>query len=114
MKRIEEVTLTIDDKEKDFEIYVGAYEFIHFEEEIERLTGKKATFLDMMTQAQQGSMKAIILLLASALHHKSKMKPVGVDYLNKIDVMEHLQVLMEALGRSMTSNHVKPEQNEGK
>ena len=53
MKRIEEVTLTIDDKEKDFEIYVGAYEFIHFEEEAERLTGKKATFLDMMSQAQQ-------------------------------------------------------------
>ena len=95
--------------------YVGAYEFIHFEEEIERLTGKKGTFLDMMTQAQQGSMKAIILLLqVSALHRKGKMKPVGVDYLNKIDVMEHLQVLMEALGRSMTSNQVKPEQNEGK
>ena len=114
MKRIEEVTLTIDDKEKDFEIYVGAYEFIHFEEEIERLTGKKGTFLDMMTQAQQGSMKAIILLLGSALHHKNKMKPVGVDYLNKIDVMEHLQTLMGALGRSMTSNQVKPENNEGK
>ena len=31
MKRIEEVTLLIDDKEKEFEIYVGAYEFIHFE-----------------------------------------------------------------------------------
>ena len=87
---------------------------MYFEEEAERLTGKKATFLDMMTQAQQGSMKAIILLLGSALHHKDKMKPVGVDYLNKIDVMEHLPTLMEALGRSMTSNQVKPEQNEGK
>ena len=45
MKRIEEVTLLIDDKQKEFEIYVGAYEFIHFEEEIERLTRKKGTFL---------------------------------------------------------------------
>ena len=91
-----------------------AYEFIHFDEEAERLIGNKATFLYMMTQSQRGSMKAIVLLLGSALHHKNKMKPVGVDYLNKIDVMEHLQVLMEALGRSMTSNQVKPEKNEGK
>ena len=49
MKRIEEFTLMIDDKEKYFLIFFCFYEFIHFEEEAERLTGKKATFLYMMT-----------------------------------------------------------------
>ena len=70
--------------------------------------------LGLIDNSFKQAMKAIVLLLGSALHHKGKMKPVGVDYLNKIDVMEHLQVLMEALGRSMTSNQVKPENNEGK
>ena len=114
MKRVEEVTLLIDDKEVEFEIYVGAYEFIHFEEEYERLTGKESTFLAEIQKAEKGSMKSILLLLGSAMHLKGRMKPVGVDYLNKFNVMDHMGELMEALAKSMTSNKVKVEANEKK
>ena len=48
------------------------------------------------------------------MHLKGRMKPVGVDYLNKFDVMDHMGELMEALAKSMTSNKVKAEANEKK
>lgn len=111
MKRVEEVTI----ENKEYEIYVGALEFIHFEDEYERITKKESTFLEQMQKAEKGSMKAIVMLLGSALHEKGKMKPVGVDYLNKnIDVMSNINELMEALGKSMISNQVKAEKDEKK
>ena len=110
MKKIENVSVKdFNDNEVEFEVYVGALEMIHFEQEFYDLTKRESSFiLELEKVEKTQSMTSIIILLGSALHLVGKDRPVGVKYLSKnIDILANADVLMTALSDSMTSNVVK-------
>lgn len=116
MKRVETVNIKdVNGKDLELEVYVDVYSMIHFEQEYQKLTGKESSFLVELQKVEKTqSMTSIILLLGSAIHLVGKDKPVGVKLLNeRIDVLENISVLMEALGNSMASNKIKSD-NKGK
>ena len=116
MKCIETVNITdLNGKDLELQIYVDVYSMIHFEQEYHKLTGKESSFLVELQKIEKTqSMTSIIALLGSAVHLPNKSQPVGVKFLNeKVDVLENIGVLMEALGESMSSNKVKSD-NKGK
>lgn len=116
MKKIETVTIQdVNGKDLELEIYVGVMEMIHFEQEYFDITKKESSFLIELQKVEKTqSMTSIILLLGSAIHLAGKTRPVGVKFLNeRIDVLENISVLMEALGNSMASNKIKSD-NKGK
>lgn len=117
MKKIENVVITdVNGKEVEFEIFVGAMEMIHFEQEFYDITKRESSFIVELEKVEKTqSMTSIIILLGSAMHLVGKDRPVGVKYLNKnIDILENADVLMQALGESMTSNKVKSDKKSGK
>ena len=110
MKKIESVVIKdLQGKDLEVEVYVGAMEMIHFEQEFYDITKKESSFLVELQKVEKTqSMTSIIVLLGSAVHLVGKDRPVGVKFLNKnIDIMENIGVLMEALGESMQSNQIK-------
>lgn len=109
MKRVETVNIKdVNGKDLELEVYVDVYSMIHFEQEYQKLTGKESSFLVELQKVEKTqSMTSIILLLGSAIHLVGKDRPVGVKFLNeKVDVLENIGVLMEALGEGMSSNKV--------
>ena len=117
MKKIENVVVQdVNGKDLELEVYVGAMEMIHFEQEFYDITKRESSFLVELEKVEKTqSMTSIILLLGSAIHLVGKDRPVVVKFLNKnIDIMENLGVLMEALGEVMQSNKIKSDGKKGK
>lgn len=117
MKKIENVVVNdFNGNEVEFEVYVGAMEMIHFEQEFYDMTKRESSFiLELEKVEKTQSMTSIIILLGSALHLPGKDRPVGVKYLNKnIDILANADVLMTALGEVMTSNTIKSDNKKGK
>lgn len=117
MKRVENITLTLNNgKEMEFEVYIDLRSMTKFEQDYYDLYKKESSFMtevDKITKTQ--SMTGIALLVGATLHKPNQKYPVGIEFvMDHVDIMQDIQVIMDAVGKCMMDLQPRTEQPKGK